>query len=132
MEIRAEDIHYSYDTRGYMLYYKGKPIGGAGISKEAKGCRANLKLFRNGAEFDKNSILRCSEGGRGSNNRYIVEIERIENELRKTPVYFVNRETGEVLTREEMTKQFREEYDGDDPTNAIDISEYYEEVRNDA
>lgn len=56
-QISASDIHYEYNTRGYMMYYKGKPIGGAGIGKEAKGCRANLKLFRDYAESTKRSIL---------------------------------------------------------------------------
>lgn len=55
--IRKEDIHYEYDTRGYMIYYKNKPICGAGIDKYAKGCRDNLKLFRDCAEATKRQIL---------------------------------------------------------------------------
>ena len=51
------DISYSYDTRGYMMMYKGKPIGGAGISREAKASRANLKLFRQSADATKREIL---------------------------------------------------------------------------
>lgn len=43
---------------------------------------------------------------------------------------YMNRETGEVLTRREMLKQFSEDYDGGDPTNALSWAEYYEEVRN--
>lgn len=62
MKINPTDIHYEYDTRGYMLYYKDKPIGGAGIAKSAKGCRANLKLFRESAEAEKRALL----NGRGS------------------------------------------------------------------
>lgn len=31
--INANDISYSYNTKGYMFYYKGKPIGGAGMGK---------------------------------------------------------------------------------------------------
>ena len=38
---------------------------------------------------------------------------------------YINLETGEVLTRAEMLKQFREEYDGDDPTNGLSWDEYY-------
>lgn len=41
---------------------------------------------------------------------------------------FMNKETGEVLTYAQAVKQFREEYDGDDPTNAISFEEYFEEV----
>lgn len=54
---RAEDIHYEYNTRGYMMYYKGQPIGGGGIDKHAKGCRSNLKLFREYAESTKRSLV---------------------------------------------------------------------------
>ena len=38
---------------------------------------------------------------------------------------FMNRETGELLTLEEMKTQFCEEYDGDDDTNLFDYGEYY-------
>ena len=39
---------------------------------------------------------------------------------------YMNRDTGELLTYEEMLKQWREEYDGDDDTNCCPISEQYE------
>lgn len=42
--------------------------------------------------------------------------------------YFMNKETGEVLTYKEMIQQGIEEYDLDDPTNLIDWSEIYEEL----
>ena len=42
---------------------------------------------------------------------------------------YMNLDTGEVLTYAEMRKQWREDYDGDDPTNGIDWHEQYEEVR---
>ena len=75
MNIHPNDIHYSYNTRGYMMYYKDKPIGGAGISKEAKGCRANLKLFREQAEIEKRRIVN------GIINRYMLkEIQKIDEE----------------------------------------------------
>lgn len=77
MNIDPKDLHYEYDTRGYMLFYKGKPIGGAGISKEAKGCRANLKLFQGCAEVDKRNILL------GTETRYLTEIEKINRGLIK-------------------------------------------------
>lgn len=71
---RREDIHYEYNTRGYMMYYKGEPIGGAGIDKRAKGSRGNLKLFKAAAEATKRELI----AGRG--NYYmkseIVAIER--------------------------------------------------------
>ena len=74
MNINPKDIHYSYDTRGYMMYYKDKPIGGAGISKEAKGCRANLKLFKEQAEIEKRRIVS------GFEHRYDKVIQEIEEE----------------------------------------------------
>lgn len=40
-------------------------------------------------------------------------------------IIYINNETGEALTYEQMMKQFADEYDGDDETNGIDISEYY-------
>lgn len=41
---------------------------------------------------------------------------------------YLNKETGELLTRREMEKQFAEMYDGDDPTNGLDWTEYFEET----
>lgn len=57
MNINPQDLYYTYDTKGYMLYYKDQPIGGAGIDKHAKGCRANLKLFSELGAHEKRCIL---------------------------------------------------------------------------
>ncbi len=46
----------------------------------------------------------------------------------KPPMY-INHETGELLTRREMMKQFAEDYDGNDPANAVSWAEYFEEVQ---
>ena len=40
--------------------------------------------------------------------------------------HFINRETGELLTKAEALAEWKEEYDGGDPTNPIPFSEYYE------
>lgn len=72
MHINPADVHYEYNTKGYMLYYKNQPIGGAGIDKFAKGCRSNLKLFRDSAELEKRAIL----NGRGRPDM-IKEIQAI-------------------------------------------------------
>lgn len=32
-----KDFTYEYSSRGYMLFYKGQPIGGAGILHSARG-----------------------------------------------------------------------------------------------
>ena len=73
--MKPEDIGYRYDTKGYMMYYKGKPIGGAGIGKFAKGCRSNLKLFRECAERDRQGLL----AGCGS-KMYLDNIKKIDDE----------------------------------------------------
>lgn len=44
-------------------------------------------------------------------------------------IYYVNRETGELLTKAEMLEQAATEYDFDDETNGLEWSEYYEKVR---
>lgn len=75
--IEEKDIYYSYNTKGYMLYYKDKPIGGVGIDKHAKGCRSNLKLFREQAEYDKRAIL----NGYGE-KRYLECIAKIKEETK--------------------------------------------------
>ncbi len=38
---------------------------------------------------------------------------------------YMNRETGEILTKDEMLQQFMEDYDGGDDTNIISWNEYY-------
>ena len=40
--------------------------------------------------------------------------------------YYMNFETGELLTLDEMLTQAEEEYDFDDWTNALELTEYYE------
>lgn len=75
ININPQDVHYEYDTRGYMLYYKDQPLGGAGISKYAKGCRSNLKLFKDSAEIEKRNLL----NGRGRPDMLEI-IERINKE----------------------------------------------------
>ena len=40
--------------------------------------------------------------------------------------YYMNLETGELLTRAQMLIQAEEEYDFDDWTNAVELWDYYE------
>ena len=67
LNIDPKDLHYEYDSRGYMLYYKDKPIGGAGISKNARGHRSNTKLFRDSAEATLQGVLH------GRIDRYMLD-----------------------------------------------------------
>ena len=39
---------------------------------------------------------------------------------------FQNRECGNILTYDEMIEEYREMYDGDDPTNPYGWDAYYE------
>lgn len=41
-------------------------------------------------------------------------------------MYFMNRETGELLTLPEMLEQAVEEYDLNDPTNVMTLFDYYQ------
>ena len=41
---------------------------------------------------------------------------------------YQNKDTGELLSYEEMLKQWAEEYDGDDPSNGLGWAEQYEEL----
>lgn len=41
---------------------------------------------------------------------------------------YMNLETGEVMTERAMRKQFRDDYDGDDPTNSLTWEEYYKRI----
>lgn len=77
-EIKESDIHYEYNSFGYMMFYKGKPIGGAGVSKSCyskkRASRSNTKLFRDYAEATKRQILN------GHIDKYMLdEIKKIES-----------------------------------------------------
>ena len=41
---------------------------------------------------------------------------------------YMNKETGEILDRSGMLRQFKEDYDGGDETNSLYWYEYYDEV----
>jgi len=58
-------------------------------------------------------------------NRHIREYE-----LAEAGPFYMNRETGEILSHQAMLWQFAEEYDGNDPTNLIAAEEYYTPVVN--
>ena len=77
--MKPEDLLYQCNVKGYMLYYKGKPIGGAGIVESCyekkKYPRSNVKLFRECAERDKAKIL----AGIGS-KMYLDNIKKIDGE----------------------------------------------------
>lgn len=53
-------------------------------------------------------------------------------ELREAGPFYINKATGEILSRQAMLRQFSDEYDGGDPANALGCEEYYEEVEDNA
>lgn len=44
-------------------------------------------------------------------------------------MYYMNKETGELLTYNEMVEQAKDWYDYGDDTNCIGLNEYYERVQ---
>ena len=76
---RAEDITYTYNTRGYMMYYKDRPIGGGGIAKDAKGCRSNIRLFRHYGETTKRELV--AGGGSKYMKDLILAIDKAEEAI---------------------------------------------------
>ena len=65
-----------------------------------------------------------------------IEYEKLLNpkeirdyELREAGPFFIDKSTGEMLSRQLMLSRYAEEYDGDDPTNAVGWEESFEEVK---
>lgn len=68
-------LGYRYDAYGYMLTYKGKNLGGCGVSKRSRLNRSNLSYYKYRAERDIEDI----KNNRGC-FRYLEVIERIDKE----------------------------------------------------
>lgn len=54
--INPNAITYTYNQQGYMLYYKDRPIGGAGTDNE-KAHYSNRKLYKEQAELERQRLL---------------------------------------------------------------------------
>ena len=50
-------LTYTYDQKGYAIYYKGKPILAVRIAQNANGCANNELLFKKQAEREIEKIL---------------------------------------------------------------------------
>lgn len=73
---QRKDFSYTCNTRGYMLYYKGHPLGGAGTLPSDKPMhwrhkRANLHMYKESAEYD---IARLIQGN--GQSRYLDIIDK--------------------------------------------------------
>lgn len=55
--INPNAITYTCTRNGYMLYYKDRPIGGAGTDTEKKPHWSNMKLNKEQAELEKQRLL---------------------------------------------------------------------------
>lgn len=65
----------------------------------------------------------CVEYEKPLNPKYIRKYE-----LREAGPFFIEKSTGEMLSRQLMLQRFEDEYDGNDPTNTVGWDEYFEEV----
>lgn len=75
MKINNEEITYTYSSEGYMLYFRGERIGGAGLCinyafdrRNRSMTRSNAKLFKSEAEREKERILRICNGSEETYN----------------------------------------------------------------
>ena len=84
--INPNALTYTYTSRGYTMYYKGLPIGGAGTDTEKKPHRSNVRLYKELAEIDKQRLL----NGTGSKLMYDA-IREIDS---KPMIYIVIKSVG--------------------------------------
>lgn len=81
IEMDVEKFSYEVDPDGYMLFYKGKPIGGAGVQLPRvrplhwRPAQANVRDFRRNARQEIEAIKQ----GKGE-TRFIENITRIDLE----------------------------------------------------
>lgn len=76
--MKRQDFTFVVDRYGYMLYYKGMPLGGAStLDKNRKmhwkHARANIKMYSETSEREINLILQ----GAGQ-SRFIEAINKID------------------------------------------------------
>ena len=60
MKIKKQDLTFTYSASGYMLFFKGNPIGGAAMSgkfKNGQHRRANALLFHENAISEMKNLL---------------------------------------------------------------------------
>ena len=55
-EILDKDLSFTFDACGYMLYYKDKPIGGAGTKERGRKLASNIEFYRGQAQLTMNMI----------------------------------------------------------------------------
>jgi hypothetical protein len=61
MKLDRSEFTFTSDAYGYMIYYRGKPLGGAGTKERNKKhwrhARADRKMFHDDAEREINSLV---------------------------------------------------------------------------
>lgn len=63
--LSRDDFSYTCDSQGYMLYYRNKPLGGAGSLPSAKPRhwrhkRADVQMYKESAEHDIDRLVNGS------------------------------------------------------------------------
>jgi hypothetical protein len=83
MELEKKDFTYTNNKGGYMIHYKGKPIGGAGTLTKGSNLRgrAAVKQSHDYAEMARYDIDRLVSGN--GNDYYKEVINKINNETEK-------------------------------------------------
>ena len=64
----------------------------------------------------------------GYSSKAVVDIINNNTNGFENRLKYMSLETGEVMTERAMRKQFRDDYDGDDPTNSLTWEEYYKRI----
>jgi len=104
--MKKEDLTFTYNHFGYMIQYKGNNIGGAGTDGTGKRTGANLKLFRELAKSEIQSIIN------GHIDEYkLKEINKIDSAIREISgeMYdFLREFVNPKLMTEKQSKQYRE------------------------
>lgn len=99
--------------------------------KNAFNGHISYATFDDLTEYELETILEDYDDyitGNGYSSKAVADIiinntNGFENRLK-----YMNLSTGEVMTERAMRKQFRDDYDGDDPTNSLTWEEYYKRI----
>jgi len=75
-EIKDKDLTFTYDAYSYMIYYKGKPIGGASCKRDH--VKVGMAVVSNREFYKGQAQLTVNQISQGRMHPYMREaIERI-------------------------------------------------------
>jgi hypothetical protein len=110
----------------FRYYSTQRPVGPGTYPKPEDNRVANIE------NFDQRTFCEAISREAWGFVEYHAPLEQRDisrYELVEPGPFYMNRETGEVLSRQAMLRQFDYDYDGGDVTNPIGFEEYYEEVQ---